>query len=49
VASSQPSSSKSNSSRVIAVVVEDGVPDEFVPCYNDERLYPDLVDRSNIE
>jgi hypothetical protein len=49
VANSQPSSSQSNPSRVIVVVVEDGIPDEFVPCDNDERLYPDLVDRSNIE
>jgi hypothetical protein len=48
VASSQPSSSQSNTSRLIAVVVEDGAPDEFVSCDNDERLYPDLIGRSNI-
>jgi hypothetical protein len=49
VASSQPSSSQSNTCRLVAVVVEDGAPDEFVSCDNDERLYPDLVGRSNIE
>jgi hypothetical protein len=49
VASSQPSSSQSNTCRLVVVVVEDGAPDEFVSCDNDERLYPDLVGRSNIE
>jgi hypothetical protein len=34
---------------LVYVVVEDRAPDEFVSCDNDERLYPDLVGRSNIE
>jgi hypothetical protein len=49
VPSSQPSSSQSNPSRLLDVVVEDGLPDELVSCDNDERLYPDLVERSNIQ
>jgi hypothetical protein len=49
VASSQPSSSQSNTYRLVTVVEEDGAPDEFISCDNDERLYPDLVERSNIE
>jgi hypothetical protein len=49
VASSQHSFSQRNNWRLVYVVVEDGAPDEFVSCDNDERLYPDLVGRSNIE
>jgi hypothetical protein len=49
VASSQSSSSQSNTCRLVAIVVKDGAPDEFVSCNNDEWLYPDLVRRSNIE
>jgi hypothetical protein len=49
VASSQPSSSQSNTCRLAVVVEEDGTPDEFISCDNDERLYPDLVGTSNIE
>jgi hypothetical protein len=49
VASSQPSSSQSDTCRFLVIVVEDGAPDEFVSCDNDERLYLDLVERSNIE
>jgi hypothetical protein len=40
VASSQPSSSQSNTYSLVAVVEEDGAPDEFISCDNDERLYP---------
>jgi hypothetical protein len=49
VASSQPSSNQSNTCRLVAIVEEDGAPDEPISCDNDERLYPDLVGRSNIE
>jgi hypothetical protein len=51
VASSQPSSSQSNTYTLVVVVVEDRALDEFVSCDKDEdeRLYPDLVGRSNIE
>jgi hypothetical protein len=49
VASSQPSSNQRNTYRLVAVVEEDGAPDEFISCDNDEMLYPDLVGRSNIE
>jgi hypothetical protein len=49
VASSQPSSNQNNTCRLVVLAVEDGAPDEFFSCDNDEWMYPDLVGRSNIE
>ena len=53
---SQPSSttsehvrSQASDSTVQDVIVEESLPDQFVSCDNDERLYADLVDRTNIE